>query len=106
VAGVALIFIDGCAPDSNTFFLPQKTNWPGSAEPDSQFSAMSDRCASSSHQMPDNRDHGKDQKKMDQAARDVECSESQNPKHEQNDTDKQKHVVPPWLNSLRRFVAC
>jgi hypothetical protein len=43
---------------------------------------------------------------MDQAARDVECSESQNPKHEQNDTDKQKHVVPPCLNSLRRFVAC
>ena len=45
--------------------------------------------------MPDDRDHGKDQKKMDQTARDVESRESQNPKHEQNDTDKQKHVVPP-----------
>jgi hypothetical protein len=32
---------------------------------------------------------------MDQTARDVESRESKNPKHEQNDTDKQKHVVPP-----------
>jgi hypothetical protein len=42
---------------------------------------------------------------MDQAARDVESRESQNPKHEQNDTDKQKHVVPPKAKiSLRHFV--
>ena len=64
---------------------------------------MSDRRASSGHQMPDDRDHGKDQKKMDQAARDVESCESQNPKHEQNDTDKQKHVIPPRRNFIKAF---
>jgi hypothetical protein len=32
---------------------------------------------------------------MDQTARDVESSEPENPQYEQNDTDKQKHVVPP-----------
>ncbi len=68
------------------------------------FNAMSDRCASSGHQMPDDRDHGKYQKQMDQTARDVESCESQNPKHEQNNTDKQKHVVPPKEISSRRFV--
>jgi hypothetical protein len=48
---------------------------------------MSDRCASSGHQMPDDRDHGKDQKQMDQTARDVESGEPENPQYEQNDTD-------------------
>jgi hypothetical protein len=63
--------------------------------PDSQFSAMLDRCAPSGDKMPDDRDHGKDQKQMNQAAGDVESGEPENPQHEQNDTDKQKHVVPP-----------
>ena len=45
-----------------------------------------DRCASSGHQMPDDRDHGKDQKQMDQTARDVKSGESENPKNKQNDT--------------------
>jgi hypothetical protein len=67
------------------------------------FNAMSDRCASSGHQMPDDRDHGKYQKQMDQTARDVESCESQNPKHEQNNTDKQKHVVPPQGNFIKAF---
>jgi hypothetical protein len=48
---------------------------------------MLDRCASSGHQMPDDRDHGKDKKKMDQPARDVESGEPENPQYEQNDTD-------------------
>lgn len=46
-----------------------------------------DRCASSGHQMPDDRDHGKDQKQMDQTARYVESGEPENPQYEQNDTD-------------------
>jgi hypothetical protein len=57
---------------------------PGQA---SQFDAMLDRCASSGHQMPDDRDHGKDQKQMDQTARDVESGKPENPQYEQNDTD-------------------
>jgi hypothetical protein len=36
---------------------------------------------------------------VNQAAGDVKSGEPENPKHEQNNTDKQKHVVPPWLNS-------
>jgi hypothetical protein len=40
---------------------------------------------------------------MDQAARDVESCESQNPKHEQNDTDKQKHVIPPIAKFVKAF---
>ena len=48
---------------------------------------MLDRCASSGHQMPDDRDHGKDQKQMDQTARYVESGEPENPQYEQNDTD-------------------
>jgi hypothetical protein len=60
-----------------------------------QFSAMLDRCASTSDQMPDDRDHGKDQKQVDEAAGDMESRESQDPKHEQNDTDKQKHFCTP-----------
>jgi hypothetical protein len=48
---------------------------------------MLDYCASSSHQMPDDRDHGKDQKQMDQTVRDVESREPENPQDEQNDTD-------------------
>jgi hypothetical protein len=53
--------------------------------------------------MPNDRDHGKDQKQMDQTARDVESGESENPKNKQNDTYQQKHVVPPRLISLRHF---
>jgi hypothetical protein len=49
--------------------------------------------------MPDDGDHGKDQKKVNQAAGDVKSGEPENPKYEQNYTDEQKHVVPP-----RRFV--
>jgi hypothetical protein len=64
---------------------------------------LSDRCAPSGHQMPDDRDHGKDQKQMDQAARDVESCESQNPKHKQNDADKQKHVIPPKRDFIQAF---
>ena len=64
---------------------------------------MLDRCASSGHQMPNDRDHGKDQKQMDQATRDVKSGEPQNPKHEQNNTDKQKHLVPPKANFIQAF---
>ena len=67
---------------------------------------MLDRCASSRHQMPDDRDHGKDQKQMDQTARDVESGEPENPKHEQNNTDKQKHVVPPMAKFIKAFSFC
>lgn len=49
-------------------------------------SRVLDRCASSGHQMPDDGDHGKDQKQMDQTARDVKSGESENPKNKQNDT--------------------
>ena len=71
--------------------------------PDSQFSAMLDRCASSRHQMPDDRDHGKYQKQVNQAAGDVKSGEPENPKHEQNNTDKQKHVVPPMAKFVKAF---
>jgi len=60
-----------------------KTNWPECYRArEVRFSAMLDYCASTGHQMPDDRDHGKDQEQMDQAAGDVESRESQNPKHE------------------------
>ena len=103
VAGVApCLAIDGCAPDC-TFLLPKKQTGPEVAGPDSQFSAMLDRCASSGHQMPDDRDHGKDQKQVNQAAGDVKSGEPENPKHEQNNTDKQKHVVPPMAKFVKAF---
>jgi hypothetical protein len=54
--------------------------------------------------MPDDRDYGKDQKKMDQTARDVESGESQNPKHEQNYTDEQKHSCPPKVIFIQAFL--
>jgi hypothetical protein len=73
----------------------QKQTGPNAIGPDNDSAQMLDRCASSCNQMPDDRDHGKDQKQMDQTARDVESRESQNPKHEQNDTDKQKHFCTP-----------
>jgi hypothetical protein len=67
---------------------PQKQTGPNAAGPETrQFNAMLDRCASSGHQMPDDRDHGKDQKQMDQTARYVESGEPENPQYEQNDTD-------------------
>ena len=69
-----------------------------------EVSCISDRGASAGDQMPDDRDHGKDQKKMDQTARDVESCESQDPKHEQNDTDKQKHGVPPKAIFIQAFL--
>jgi len=71
-----------------------------------RFRALLDYCASSCNQMPDDRNHGKDQKQMDQAAGDVEGREPENPKHEQNNTDKQKHVVPPRRNFIKAFCAC
>jgi hypothetical protein len=78
--------------------MHKKQTGPNATGPEqslNDLNAMLDGCASSGHQMPDDRDHGKDQKKMDQAARDMESCETQNPKHEQNDTDKQKHVSTP-----------
>jgi hypothetical protein len=42
--------------------------------------------------VPDDGDHGKDQKKVNQAAGDVKSGEPENPKYEQNYTDQQKHV--------------
>jgi|GEM_PF-5292421 len=40
---------------------------------------------------------------MDQAAGDVKSREPQNPHYEQNDTDKQKHVVPPEAIFIQAF---
>ena len=56
--------------------------------------------------MPDDRDHGKDEKQMDQAAGDVKSREPQNPHYEQNDTDKQKHGVPPEAIFIQAFIWC
>ena len=45
--------------------------------------------------MPDDGDYSKDQKKVNQAAGDVESCEPEKPKYEQNYTDEQKHGIPP-----------
>lgn len=48
---------------------------------------MLDRRSSSGYQMPDDRDYGKDQKQVDQAAGDVKSRVPENPHNEQNNTD-------------------
>jgi hypothetical protein len=45
--------------------------------------------------MPDDGDHGKNQKKVNQAAGDVKSGEPENPKNKENNTNQQKHVQYP-----------
>jgi hypothetical protein len=52
-----------------------------------RFERNLDRCAPSGHQMPDDRDHGKDQKQVNQAAGYVKSREPENPHYEQNNTN-------------------
>jgi hypothetical protein len=63
--------------------MTQKTNWPGYYPgQNGRFRANLNRCASSGDQMPDDRDYGKDQKQVNQAAGYVKSREPENPKHE------------------------
>jgi hypothetical protein len=64
--------------------------------------------ASARDQVPDDRNHGKDQKQVDQAAGDVKGREPKNPHYEENDTDKQQHVCTPKAIFIKAFsfTAC